>query len=405
MITMSLGENDVDPRDAAARAAHARALRRGRHEPRRAHHVRGVRAVVQEAADVLAKMTRSEAMWIAPNEDLLAWLDARTGRQPLASRRRRTASCRRSSCRRGSSRTSRVFAHALRDDGARPRADPAAAARARARRCIDFNGALILVPVMRRLLTWVRATFLGACSRSTTRSRSIASSGTRSSCSRSRTPRAFVAAIARGHARRSWRALLCTRAALTGVVLLVVFAVMWVFSLSFIRRSSRFELFYFTHLLYVAWFVARDRPRAVASSFWAGVPLVGFVVEQVLRRVRRAPSDRRSSTAQALRSGVTRLELEPPAGFDFAPGDYVFLRIPAIARHEWHPFTISSAPESDTLTFHVRSLGNWTAALRRHRRERRARRASPRTSTGRTARRARTSSSRGSPCSSAPASA
>jgi predicted ferric reductase len=41
------------------------------------------------------------------------------------------------------------------------------------------------------------------------------------------------------------------------------------------------------------------------------------------------------------------------------------LRIPEIARHEWHPFTISSAPESDTLTVHVRSLGNWTAALRR----------------------------------------
>src|SRR5262249_40013876 len=45
-------------------------------------------------------------------------------------------------------------------------------------------------------------------------------------------------------------------------------------------------------------------------------------------------------------------------------GDYVFLRIPAIAKHEWHPFTISSAPEQTNLTFHVRSLGNWTSALR-----------------------------------------
>jgi len=27
--------------------------------------------------------------------------------------------------------------------------------------CIDFNGAILLLPVMRRLLTWVRTTFLG----------------------------------------------------------------------------------------------------------------------------------------------------------------------------------------------------------------------------------------------------
>ena len=59
------------------------------------------------------------------------------------------------------------------------------------------------------------------------------------------------------------------------------------------------------------------------------------------------------------------LELEPPRGFSWSPGDYAFLCIPSIAKHEWHPFTISSAEESGALKFHVRSLGNRTAALRR----------------------------------------
>jgi predicted ferric reductase len=67
----------------------------------------------------------------------------------------------------------------------------------------------------------------------------------------------------------------------------------------------------------------------------------------------------------ALRSGVTRLTLERPKGFRSTPGDYVFVCIPAIARHEWHPFTISSAPEADAIELHVRSLGNWTSSLRR----------------------------------------
>src|SRR5690606_16008972 len=54
-----------------------------------------------------------------------------------------------------------------------------------------------------------------------------------------------------------------------------------------------------------------------------------------------------------------------PPGFDYNPGDFVFLRVPAVARSEWHPFTLTSAPEdSAALSVHVRSLGNWTAAVR-----------------------------------------
>jgi predicted ferric reductase len=53
-----------------------------------------------------------------------------------------------------------------------------------------------------------------------------------------------------------------------------------------------------------------------------------------------------------------------PKGFSFRAGDYVFVRVRAIAKDEWHPFTISSAPETHgALTLHVRSVGNWTRAL------------------------------------------
>jgi len=34
-----------------------------------------------------------------------------------------------------------------------------------------------------------------------------------------------------------------------------------------------------------------------------------------------------------------------PTHFAFKPGDYVYINIPRIATFEWHPFTISSAPE------------------------------------------------------------
>ncbi len=67
---------------------------------------------------------------------------------------------------------------------------------------------------------------------------------------------------------------------------------------------------------------------------------------------------------EPLASGVTLVVLARPEGFAFEAGEYIFLRVPALARSEWHPFTISSHPErADLLTVHVRSLGNWTAAL------------------------------------------
>jgi ferredoxin-NADP reductase len=42
---------------------------------------------------------------------------------------------------------------------------------------------------------------------------------------------------------------------------------------------------------------------------------------------------------------VTHLVIARPAKFVYEPGDYVFINIPAVAANEWHPFTISSAPE------------------------------------------------------------
>lgn len=53
-----------------------------------------------------------------------------------------------------------------------------------------------------------------------------------------------------------------------------------------------------------------------------------------------------------------------PANFDYQPGDYVFVQIPSIAKYEWHPFTISSAPEQQGFIWlHIRSVGTWTNKL------------------------------------------
>lgn len=70
------------------------------------------------------------------------------------------------------------------------------------------------------------------------------------------------------------------------------------------------------------------------------------------------------SSGILLPSKVTHLVIKRPPHFYFRPGDYVFVNIPAIAKYEWHPFTLSSAPEQeDYMWLHIRGVGEWTNRL------------------------------------------
>ena len=320
-------------------------------------------SALERRPELLKQMTRTEAIWLAPNEALLAFIDAPVDDKPPSP-----------GFTHGWSRwvllglwllaNLALFGFSL-VLGLRDAAqDPMMQLGRAFARCLDFNGALILVPMLRQLLGRLRATTLGrilpiddavAFHRvvgHTLFGLAIA----HAAC--------FTIAYLSGHPTQPLtRLFFATLVGATGIALLAVFAVMWVFSLGFVRRSKRFELFYFTHLLYVAWLVLAV-VHGPSFLLWAGVPLLGFAIEQVQRLRRRAPASRVTSV-RPLRSAVTQLEIERPPGFDFAPADYVFLRVPAIARHEWHPFTISSAPEHGHLSLHVRALGNWSRALRR----------------------------------------
>ena len=95
---------------------------------------------------------------------------------------------------------------------------------------------------------------------------------------------------------------------------------------------------------------------------WAAPALLGLAVEQALRVAagRGAPIVELS----ALRSGVTASKSAGQLVSLTAPAttcSCAYRRSPAT---EWHPFTITSAPQSAVLTVHVRSLGNWTSTLK-----------------------------------------
>lgn len=154
-----------------------------------------------------------------------------------------------------------------------------------------------------------------------------------------------------------------TSANTTGFALLALLLAIWLCARDRVRAAGHFELFHRVHAAYWLWFAVAVVHGPV-FWVWLLVPALGYLAERHLRRALRRPPVELLE-ARPLASGVTLLRFARPADFSYEPGDFVYVRLPAVARFEWHPFTLTSAPEEPAaLGVHVRSLGNWTAAVR-----------------------------------------
>ncbi|KAF4094902.1 NADPH oxidase 5 [Onychostoma macrolepis] len=152
-------------------------------------------------------------------------------------------------------------------------------------------------------------------------------------------------------------------ASITGIILQVLICLMVVCSSTFVRRSGHFEVFYWSHLSYV-WVWALLIVHCANFWKWFVVPGVVFLIEKLVGIAVSRMGGLYIVEVNLLPSKVTHLVIKRPPSFQFKPGDYVYINIPVIAKYEWHPFTISSAPEQqDTLWLHVRSMGQWTNRL------------------------------------------
>ena len=226
---------------------------------------------------------------------------------------------------------------------------------------LNFNGALILIPMLRHFMTWLRKTSINnylPIDEGIEFHKLVGQ---------------FMFAFAIVHTIAHFinyttlpvpfaESLFATKAGLSGFLLLLVFSVMWVTAQSPIRKGGKFALFYTAHMLYVGWF-ALALVHGPVFWQWVLLPVVGFAIELVIRR-QNTKEPAYVVNASLLPSKVLGLEIARPKSFHYQPGDYVFVKCPSLSKYEWHPFTISSAPEmQDVLSVHIRSAGSWTGKL------------------------------------------
>ncbi|XP_006883008.1 PREDICTED: dual oxidase 2 [Elephantulus edwardii] len=155
---------------------------------------------------------------------------------------------------------------------------------------------------------------------------------------------------------------------LTGVFLLVVLAIMYVFASHHFRRRS-FRGFWLTHHLYILLYIlliihgsfALIQTPRFHLFFLAPALIYGA---DKLMSLSRKKVEISVMKAELLPSGVTHLQFQRPQSFEYKSGQWVRIACLALGTTEYHPFTLTSAPHEDTLSLHIRAAGPWTIRLR-----------------------------------------
>ncbi|XP_074294390.1 ferric reduction oxidase 7, chloroplastic-like [Silene latifolia] len=151
---------------------------------------------------------------------------------------------------------------------------------------------------------------------------------------------------------------------LAGVISLTAGLLMWVTSLPGVRTWS-FELFFYTHQLYVVFvvFLALHAGDFVFSMAAGGIFL--FMLDRFLRFIQsRKTVDIISATS--LPCGTLELVISKPASLRYNALSFIFLQIRELSWLQWHPFSVSSSPMDgkNHMSVLIKVLGKWTNKLK-----------------------------------------
>ncbi|KAK6920638.1 Ferric reductase transmembrane component-like domain [Dillenia turbinata] len=150
---------------------------------------------------------------------------------------------------------------------------------------------------------------------------------------------------------------------LAGEIALITGLVIWISSLPQIRRK-KFEIFYYTHHLYIVFLVfflfhVGDRHFYMIFS---GIFL--FALDKLLRVIQSRPETCIVS-ARVFPSKVIELILPKDPQLEYNPTSIIFMKIPSISKLQWHSFSIASSSVVDdrSMSVIIKCEGWWTCSL------------------------------------------
>nr|CAD1834095.1 unnamed protein product [Ananas comosus var. bracteatus] len=249
---------------------------------------------------------------------------------------------------------------------------------------LKLNMALILLPVCRNTITWLRSTRASRVlpfDDNINFHKTIAAAivvgvilhvGNHLSCD-------FLGSLRRLKRFRGPEGV-------TGILMVLCMLVAFTLATTWFRRSvvkfpkpfdklTGYNAFWYSHHLFIIVYILliiHGQFLYLIHHWWLkttwmylAVPVSLYAGERILRALRSGYYSVRLLKVAIYPGNVLTLQMSKPPAFRYKSGQYMFVQCPAVSPFEWHPFSITSAPGDDYLSIHIRQLGDWTRELKR----------------------------------------
>lgn len=180
------------------------------------------------------------------------------------------------------------------------------------------------------------------------------------------------------HFVKSWEGV-------TGIVMVVLMTIAFTLASPWFRKGrvklpkplnslTGFNAFWYSHHLFVfvyallvvhgiKLYLTREWHKKTTWMYLA-IPIIIYALERLTRALRSSIKPVRILKVAVYPGNVLALHMSKPQGFRYKSGQYMFVNCAAVSPFEWHPFSITSSPGDDYLSVHIRTLGDWTRSLR-----------------------------------------
>ncbi|KAL4631716.1 hypothetical protein ACB092_04G000200 [Castanea dentata] len=170
----------------------------------------------------------------------------------------------------------------------------------------------------------------------------------------------------------------------TGIIMVVLMAISFTLACPWLRRSkpnvpkflknlTGFNAFWYTHHLFIIvyallilhglhLYLIKEWYKKTTWMYLA-VPLALYICERLIRAFRSSVEPVSILKVAVYPGNVLSLHMSKPHDFTYKSGQYMFVNCGAVSPFEWHPFSLTSAPGDDYLSVHIRALGDWTRHL------------------------------------------
>ncbi|THU45826.1 hypothetical protein C4D60_Mb02t22080 [Musa balbisiana] len=170
----------------------------------------------------------------------------------------------------------------------------------------------------------------------------------------------------------------------TGVAMVVLMAVAVILATPWFRRGAislpkplhrltGYDAFWYSHHLFVIVYVLlvihgyflylTKKWYKRTTWMYVAIPVVLYASERLTKVMRSNIQAVKILKVAVYPGNVLALHVSKPPGFTYRSGQYITVNCAAVSPFQWHPFSITSAPQDDYISVHIRSAGDWTSQL------------------------------------------